>query len=84
MGTVVYDIVKAPMGWTLLCDRVRVGGLYATKEAALEVAVVAATITVRDGSGIQINAPPQRDPNELQENEEWPVSWNTLLKRKGD
>ena len=84
MGTVVFDIVKAPMGWTLLCDRVRVGGLYATKEAALEVAVVAATITVRDGSGIQINAPSQRDPNERQENEDWPVSWDTLLKRKGD
>ncbi len=81
MGTVVYDIVKAPMGWALLCDRVRVGGLYATKEAALEAALVAATITVRDGSGVQINAPPQRNSNDdLRDNEDWPVSRNKLVK----
>ena len=77
MRTVVYDIVKAPMGWTLLCDRVRVAGLYASKEAALEAAAVAASITVRDGSGVQINAPPQRDLREPQENEDWPVRAGT-------
>ncbi len=53
----VYNIVKAPLGWLIYCDGVKLGGVYGSKEAALEAATVAATFAVREGAGIQINVP---------------------------
>jgi hypothetical protein len=53
----VYNIVKAPMGWSIFCDGMRIGGLYGSKEAALEAAAVGASLAVRDGAGVQINVP---------------------------
>jgi hypothetical protein len=53
----VYNIVKAPSGWSVYCDGVTIGGSYGSKGAALEAATVAATLTVREGAGIQINVP---------------------------
>jgi hypothetical protein len=53
----VYNIVKAPMGWSIFCDGMRIGGIYGSKEAALEAAAVGASLAVRDGAGIQINVP---------------------------
>ena len=53
----VYNIVKAPLGWSIFCDGVKIGGTYGSKEAALEAAGVAAALAVRDGAGIQINVP---------------------------
>ncbi|MEA2817387.1 MAG: hypothetical protein QOI93_5103 [Rhodospirillaceae bacterium] len=53
----VYNIVKAPSGWSISCDGVKIGGIYGSKEAALESAAVAAAFAVRDGAGIQINVP---------------------------
>jgi hypothetical protein len=41
----------------LFLDGARVGGVYGTKEAAFEAAMVAAPFAVRDGDGVQINAP---------------------------
>src|ERR1700737_4918422 len=37
MGSHVYNVVKAPIGWSLFCDRERVGGCV-SREAALEAA----------------------------------------------
>src|ERR1700761_3064800 len=57
MAVVVYNIIKAPMGWAVVCDGVKLGGIYGSKEAALEATTVAASFALRDGAGLQINAP---------------------------
>ena len=60
MATHVYNIVKAPIGWSLFCDRERIGG-YVSSEAALEAATAFSAKAVREGHSIQINVPaPQR------------------------
>ena len=51
----IYNIVKAPLGWSIYNDGVKIGGIYDSKEAALEAATLAATFAVRDGVGVQIN-----------------------------
>lgn len=79
MTQIIYTVVKAPVGWSLSCDGVRIGGVYGTKEAALEAALVAASFSVRDGQGIQINVP--EEPTTAQRIvEAWPSKWNELLK----
>jgi hypothetical protein len=35
VGRHVYNVVKAPIGWSLFCNRERIGG-YVSNEAALE------------------------------------------------
>jgi hypothetical protein len=69
MTTTVYNIVKAALGWLIYCDGVKLGGIYGSKEAALEAVAVAATFAVRDGARVQINIPgvPERD--------EIPLNW---------
>jgi hypothetical protein len=52
----IYNIVKAPSGWFVYCDGANTGGIYGSKEAALEAAVAAA-LAVRDGRAIQISVP---------------------------
>ena len=37
MGSHVYNVVKAPIGWSLFCDHERVGG-YVSSEAVLAAA----------------------------------------------
>ena len=69
MSVVVYNIVKAPMGWAVACDGVKLGGIYGSKEAALEATTVAAAFVLRDGGGVQINAPDDAGPNEI------PLKW---------
>jgi hypothetical protein len=64
----VYNIVKAPMGWSIFCDDVKIGGVYGSKEAALEAAAVAATFAIRDGAGIQINVPSETEADEMPRN----------------
>jgi hypothetical protein len=49
--------VKAPLGWSISCDGVKLGGIYGSKEAAFEAATVAAMFAVRDGARVQINIP---------------------------
>jgi hypothetical protein len=61
----IYNIVKAPLGWSIFCDGVKIGGVYGSKEAALEAATVAAAFAVRDGTGIQINVPSTFGPDEI-------------------
>jgi hypothetical protein len=53
----VFEIVKAPLGWSVFADNVKVGGIYDSRGAALEAAVLAASFTVSDGGGVQINVP---------------------------
>jgi hypothetical protein len=38
-------------------DRVRLGGVYGTKEAPFKSAMVAASYALRDGEGVQITVP---------------------------
>lgn len=61
-------------------DRIRLGGVYGTKEAALEAAAVAAAFSVRDGDGVQINVPAGAEPGEIEIAEPWPAEWDALLK----
>jgi hypothetical protein len=49
--------VKAPLGWSVFADNVKIGGVYESRGAALEAAVLAASDTVGDGGGVQINVP---------------------------
>jgi hypothetical protein len=57
MARLIFSVVKAPVGWVVYVDRVRAGGVYGTKEAAFEAAMVAASFAVRDGDGVQISVP---------------------------
>jgi hypothetical protein len=70
----VYNIVKAPLGWLIYCDGVKLGGVYGSKEAALEAATVAATFAVREGAGIQINVPSAPESDEI------PRNWIAAIK----
>jgi hypothetical protein len=44
----IFNIVKAPLGWLIYSDGVKVGGVFGSKEAAFEAATIAATVAVRD------------------------------------
>jgi hypothetical protein len=57
----VFEIVKAPVGWSVFADNVRIGGIYDSRGAALEAAALAASDTVTDGGGVQINVPGTED-----------------------
>jgi hypothetical protein len=70
----IYNIVKAPLGWIIYCDAVKIGGVYGSRVAALEAATIAATFDVRDGTGIQINVPSTAEPDEI------PGNWIAALK----
>ena len=73
MGRFVYNVTKAPIGWSLFRDRERVGG-FVSKEAALEAATAAGADALRDGHSIQINVPGS-DPSEIETPEPWPAWW---------
>jgi hypothetical protein len=81
MADLVYNVVKAPVGWVLILDGVRVGGVYGTKEAALEAAAVAAAFAIRDGNGVQISVPSDARLRDVEVSEPWPKEWNAFLKR---
>ncbi len=53
----VFDIVKAPVGWSVFADNVKIAGVYDSRGAALEAAALAASFAVSDGVGVQINVP---------------------------
>jgi hypothetical protein len=56
LGRLVYNVTKAPIGWSLFRDRDRIGA-YASGEATLEAATAAGADALRDGHSIQINVP---------------------------
>jgi len=45
----VFEIVKAPLGWSVFADNVKIGGVYESRSAALEAAAQAASDTITDG-----------------------------------
>jgi hypothetical protein len=53
----VFEVVKAPLGWSVFADNVKIGGVYDSRGAALEAAALAASYTISDGVGVQINVP---------------------------
>jgi len=57
----VSEIVKAPLGWSVFADNVKIGGVYDSRGAALEAAALAASSTINDGGGVQINVPGTED-----------------------
>jgi hypothetical protein len=81
MADQVYNVVKAPVGWVVHLDRVRIGGVYGTKEAAFEAAMVAASFAVRDGEGVHVNVPSNAKLRDVEPSERWPKEWNAFLKR---
>ena len=78
MGSHIYNVVKAPIGWSLFCDRERVDG-YVSSEAALETATAAAANALREGHSIQINLPGP-ELREIEGFESWPAQWHVDLK----
>jgi xanthine dehydrogenase molybdopterin-binding subunit B len=81
MADLIFNIVKAPVGWVVHLDCVRIGGVYGTKEAAFESAMVAASFAVRDGEGVHISVPSDAKLRDIEPNEQWPKEWNAFLKR---
>jgi hypothetical protein len=57
----VFEIVKAPLGWSVFADNVEIGGVYHSRGAALEAAALAASHAIGDGGGVQINVPGTED-----------------------
>jgi hypothetical protein len=67
----VFEIVKAPAGWSVFADNVKIGGVYDSRGAALEAAAQAASDTITDGGGVQINVPGTED-----EKPRWAVAFD--------
>ena len=72
MGNNVYNVVKAPIGWSLFCNRERIGG-YCSSEEALEAATAFSANALREGHRIQINVP-GIEP-EASDDPAWPGRW---------
>lgn len=56
MGLAQYAVIAHGKGWSVLHDG-NVENEYATKEAAFEVAVAAASLAIREGHEVQISVP---------------------------
>ena len=81
MADLIYNVIKAPVGWVVYLDSVRLGGVYGTKEAAFEAAMVAASFAVRDGEGVDVSVPSNAKLRDIEPSEQWPKEWNAFLKR---
>jgi ATP dependent DNA ligase domain len=80
MADLVYNLVKGPVGWVLFIDGTRTGGVYGTKEAAFEAAMVAASFAVRDGDGVHIDVPSDATLRATEKVDPWPKEWSAFLK----
>jgi hypothetical protein len=67
----VFEIVKAPLGWSVFADNVKIGGVYDSRSAALEAAALAASDTIDDGGGVQINV-----PGDEEEKPRWAIAFD--------
>ena len=76
-NNIVYNVVKAPIGWSLFCNRERIGG-YCSSEEALEAAMAFGADALRDGHHIQINVPGAEPDSD--ETVSWPARWRVDLK----
>lgn len=72
-----YNIFKAPLGWSIYCDGVKIGGVFGSKVAAFEAATVAASFAVQGGSGVQVNVPEAPGSDEI------PSAWIAAIKKTG-
>jgi hypothetical protein len=79
MAQLIYNVVKAPVGWVVYADRVGIGGVYGTKEAAFEAATVAASFAVRDGDGVHISVTGTK-VHDVEATRRWPKEWDAFLK----
>jgi hypothetical protein len=70
----VFEIVKAPLGWSVFADNVKIGGVYDSRGAALEAAALAASYSVSDGVGVQINVPGAQE-----EKPRWAMAFDVAL-----
>jgi hypothetical protein len=70
----IYNVAKAPLGWSIYCDGVKIGGVFGSKIAAFEAATLAASFGVQDGSGVQINVPDEPGSDEI------PSKWIAAIK----
>ena len=78
----VFEIVKAPLGWSVFADNVKIGGVYDSRGAALEAAALAASYSVSDGVGVQINVPGAEE-----EKPRWAIAFDIatgILPTKGE
>ena len=66
----VFEIVKAPLGWSVFADNVKIAGVYDCRGSALEAATLAASFAVSDGVAVQINV-----PGEDEERPRWTVAY---------
>jgi hypothetical protein len=80
MAELVYSLLKGPSGWVLSLDGARVRGIYGTKEAAFEAAMVAASFAIRSGAGVQINVPSEANMRTIEKPDPWPKEWAAFLK----
>ena len=75
MARFVYNVTKAPIGWSLFRGHERVGG-FVSKEAALEAAAASGANALREGHSIQINVPGS-EPSDAERSRSWPEHWRT-------
>ena len=54
-----YRVIYKSEGWTIQHDG-ETEGDYATKEAAFEAIIWAASLSIRDGIGVRIDVPPRK------------------------
>ena len=64
MGFASYAIISTDKGWGILHDG-DVEGDYATKEAAFESAVAAASLAIREGHEVHLSVPSREAGNRL-------------------
>ena len=62
MGFASYAIISTDKGWGILHDG-DVEGDYATKEAAFESAVAAASLAIREGHEVHVSVPSREASN---------------------
>jgi hypothetical protein len=53
----------------------RSSGVYSTREAAFEAAMVSASIAIRSGDGVQINASSDANMRATEKPDPWPKEW---------
>jgi hypothetical protein len=76
----VCSIVKGPVGWLVLLDGVRVGGVYGSRVEALNAATTAAAFVVEDGGGVQISVP--ANPTYDNAPDQWSAKWEAVIGRQ--
>jgi hypothetical protein len=80
MANSVCSVVKGPVGWLVLLDGVRVGGVYGSKIEALNAATTAAAFVVEDGCGVRISVP--ADPAQDNAPDQWRAKWEAAVGRQ--